>query len=612
MPQRTRLRTLGFALAGVLCYGTALRAQVQVGSETQVSLNGSIDAGYGGSIANDGPDSHGLAFGGIGDINGSIHSPQFLSFDVSPFFNQSRANSNYQSITDASGVSASANIFSGSQFPSYINFSKTYNSESNYAVPGLANYAANGDTDTLGLGWSVRLKNLPVLNFGYQQASSEYSLYGTNQDSFANFHSVYGNASYIIDGFHLSGGIHYSNASSLFPEVVTGEPGEKASSDSTTYTFGMTRNVALGGNSWFNFTRSTSGYDSQGESNSLTADILTGGLTLRPTDKLTTQFSADYNDNFAGSIFQQVTASGAIAPVAFTSAPSHSWDLTGSAQYTVFSGLNVGGTISHQAQLFLGTEYDSTVYGASVGYGHSLLGGQFSSAVNVNHSDYAYSSGSQLGLLANASYWRRIGKWGVSASFSYSQNIQSLLISYTSSGYGYAVSANRRIGRLTWTGAATGSKSVLTPVQGSNYYSQGYSMGLSGRWLGAGAGYSKSSGSGLVTPAGITTLPPGLPPTLVSTVLYGGTTYSASLGSTPRRRLSITGSYSSSRSNTVGGTLASNNKTDQAYAYLNYQFRKVYFNAGYGRLLQGFSASGMAPSLLTTYYVGVSRWFKAF
>ncbi|HUJ40926.1 MAG TPA: hypothetical protein VLW54_10290, partial [Candidatus Acidoferrales bacterium] len=66
------------------------------------------------------------------------------------------------------------------------------------------------------------------------------------------------------------------------------------------------------------------------------------------------------------------------------------------------------------------------------------------------------------------------------------------------------------------------------------------------------------------------------------------------------------------QSNTANGTLSSNNKTEQAYAYVTYRFRKVYFNAGYNRLLQGFTATGITPTSVSAYYFGVSRWFKAF
>jgi hypothetical protein len=217
-----------------------------------------------------------------------------------------------------------------------------------------------------------------------------------------------------------------------------------------------------------------------------------------------------------------------------------------------------------------------------------------------------------LGFLTSAIYIRKIGAWDLSGSFGYSENVQSLLIAYTTSGYSYSLSANRRISRLIWTVSGSGGKSVLTQVQGPNTFTQGYSTGLSGRWLGASFGYSKSSGTGLTTPVGIVPLPPGVPPTLLTAVSYGGTSYSASVGSTPVRRLTLNGTYVHSLTDTAGGGLTSNNKTEEAYAYLSYQFRKVYFNVGYSRLLQNFSASGLPPTMVTTYYAGVSRWFKAF
>lgn len=611
-PHRIWLRALGLAIAALLCGSATLRAQVQLGSETQLNLDGSISAGYAGSMTNEGPESHGLVFGGIGNLNGSYYSPQFLSFDVAPFFNQSRNNSTYQSITDSSGVTAAANIFGGSQFPGYVNFSKIYNSESNYAIPGLANYATNGDTQTFGVGWTANLKNLPVFNLGYQQGNSDFSLYGTQQESVSNFHSVFGSANYNVDGFHLSGGIHYSNSNSVLPEILSGESSEKVSADATTYTFTMSRAVDGDGNTWANFNRNTSEYNSLGLSNSESSDIVNAGLSLKPTAKLTTVLSGDYDDNLAGSILQQVTSTGAFLPLALPGQPSYSWGLTGQAQYSLLPGLYVDGTIAHRQQLFAGTSYDYNAYSGSVFYGHNLLGGQFSAGATVTQSSYGTAGNSMLGLLTNVIYIRKIGEWGLSGSFGYSQNVQTILIAYTSSGYGYSGSVNRRIGRLYWNGGASGSKSMLNQVGGTANLTQSYATGLSGRWLSVSGAYAKSSGSGLFTPTGVTPLPPGVPPTLVPTVLYGGRTYSASVASTPVRGLSVTGSYVSSRSNTGGELVNSNNTTEQAYAYLTYRFRKVYLNAGYSRLLQGFSASGLPPTLLSTYYFGVSRWFKAF
>jgi len=612
MPLRTLPRVLGFAVAGILCTGTNLSAQIQAGSETQLNLNGSVSAGYSGASSNEGPDSHGLNFGGTGNLSGYFHSPQFLSFDVAPFFNQSRNNANFQSVADSSGVTASANVFGGSQFPGYFNFSKIYNSESTYSLPGAGNYATNGNSETFGVGWAVNLKNLPILSFGYQQGSSDYSLYGTQGESTDNFRTVFGNASYLWHHFQLSGGIRYSNSSSLFPQIEAGEPADRASSDTRTYTFSVSRSIVLDGTTWANFTRTTTDYDSPGLKSSETADVLSGGVTLRPTAKLTAQMTADYNDNLAGSIFQTVTGSGAVAPISIATTPSHSWGVLGSAQYSIVPGLFATGTVTHREQLFLGQTYDSTSLSGTMSYGHNVLGGQLSATANVSYSSYANYNGSMTGFLANVIYIRRFGAWGVSTSFGYTQNAENILIAYTTSGYTYSGSVNRRIGRLTLTGGANGSKSVLTGTNFPSYFAQGYTLGLSGRWLGAGAGYSKSSGAGLLTSGGIVTPPPGVPPPLLTTVLYGATSYSANVGSTPVRGLTINGTYLHSQSNTANGSLSSRNTTEQAYAYLTYRFRKVYFNAGYSRLLQGFSAADTIPTSVNAYYFGVSRWFKAF
>jgi hypothetical protein len=35
-------------------------------------------------------------------------------------------------------------------------------------------------------------------------------------------------------------------------------------------------------------------------------------------------------------------------------------------------------------------------------------------------------------------------------------------------------------------------------------------------------------------------------------------------------------------------------------------------NGGYTRLVQGFSASGTAPASVSSFYIGVYRWFNFF
>jgi hypothetical protein len=38
----------------------------------------------------------------------------------------------------------------------------------------------------------------------------------------------------------------------------------------------------------------------------------------------------------------------------------------------------------------------------------------------------------------------------------------------------------------------------------------------------------------------------------------------------------------------------------------------MYITGGYSRLQQGFSASGLPPEVISSFYMGVSRWFNFF
>jgi hypothetical protein len=45
---------------------------------------------------------------------------------------------------------------------------------------------------------------------------------------------------------------------------------------------------------------------------------------------------------------------------------------------------------------------------------------------------------------------------------------------------------------------------------------------------------------------------------------------------------------------------------------MQYQFRKLNFDSGYSRLEQGFTGSGTGPEVVSSFYIGVSRWFNFF
>lgn len=610
MTEGKHLRFTAMLLLAVLCCSGG-RAQMQAGNDVQLNLDGSLSFGYAASDAN-AQSSHGLLFGGTGNLSGSYYNPQFLSFTASPFYNQSRSSSNFDSITDSSGVIASANIFSGSHFPGYFNYSKLYNAESNFSIPGIANFKTNGNDQTWGVGWSMNLQNLPQVTVGYQQANSNSNLFGTQSQVNNNFHSLFGNAAYTADGFHLSGGVRHSAGDSQFPQILPGETIQSVNSDTTTYTASATRSTFLRGSTWVNFTRDDTGYDTAGLNTSQTADVVSGGINLKPTDRLSTTFSADYDDNLAESIVQAANSAGILTPLVIPAGTSHSWGIFGEAQYTLFQGMFVGASVSHRQQLFLGTNFDSTAYSGSLNYGHPLLGGRFSASGTVNYS-LLPNDETMLGFLSNTTYIRQVGAWNVSGSFGYSMNQQTILLAFTTSGYSYSGSAGRRLGKLNWMVNAAGSKTLLTGLSGTNSFNENYSTSLSGRWLGVSFGYSQSTGDGLLTSAGIVAPVPGVPVQFLPTaVFFNGDTYSVGLGSSPIRGLTISASYMRGENSTDNIFLSSNNTMETANGYVQYRFRKVDFNAGYSRLMQGFSASGLPVARVQSYYFGISRWFKFF
>jgi len=596
----------------VLTQAAIASAQMTAG-EASMNLSGSVSGGYSGSYANFSPSANGAGFGGTGDLSGFYYNPQFLSFNVSPFYNQSRNNSSYQSITDSTGVTASTTIFGGSKYPGKVTYSNVYNSEGNYFLPGIANYKTDGNSRTFGVGWSGTPTDTLSFSAGYQQASNNSSVYGTNNQIESNYHSIFLTSRYSVAGFRLGGGVHYSNGYFSFPQIFVGQTYQASHVNTTTYNFDLSRNIGWGGNTWLNYTRTHTGYNTLGTRDSETNDVVTGGVALKPTKKLSTSFGADYNDNLAASLYQAEGGAGTIIPLTLPEEQSHSWGVYGDAQYALVDQLYVTGDFVHRQQLFLGNSIGSTAYGGGVHYGSDLLGGRFSGGAIVSRSSLGSNGQSLVGLLSNAIYTRRIGAWNVNGSFSYSRSAQTLLIAYTTSGYSYSTSLGRRIGKLYWNGTAGGSKSLLSQEQGPTSYTQSYSTAISYSWLGVSGGYSKSSGMGLYTSQGISPLPPVLPtPLIPSPIFYRGTTYSGAVGATPIRRLTFSGSYSSTRSSTENGSLFSNNHTAEAYSYLQYKFRKVFFTAGYSRLVQGFSASTLAPAMVSTYYVGLSRWFNFF
>ena len=153
---------------GLLVLRLSAHAQVDFG-DFKLSSNGTIASGYTADYGNQIISDHGWTIGGVANLTGSFYSPDFLSFNIGAYLNQSTANSQFQSITNASGVNASASIFGGSHFPGSINYSRAINSQGNYDIPGLANYVSHGNNDAFGVTWNENFPHYPTVSAAYQK-----------------------------------------------------------------------------------------------------------------------------------------------------------------------------------------------------------------------------------------------------------------------------------------------------------------------------------------------------------------------------------------------------------------------------------------------------------
>jgi hypothetical protein len=295
---------------------------------------------------------------------------------------------------------------------------------------------------------------------------------------------------------------------------------------------------------------------------------------------------------------------------------SNSFYITGIAGYALAKGTQVQVEAQRRQQTYLGSSFAANQYGASISYVHDLLGGFLSAQLFMADSNSDYNKGNSLSFSTGVTYSRTIQRWALSGEASYAQNVQTFLITYMSSFYSYSGNVRRRFfdGKMTWGASAAGSRSALTSTPDTGNSSQSYSTSLGIHHFTSAASYSKADGYGILGVSGIiqpVNVAPGtVPPNWL--ILYGGHSYSFTLGTTPVRKLSMAANFSRAWSNTSSGGIASWNHVEQMNAILNYQIRKLTFTSGYGRLIQGFSASGTVPSNLSSFYAGLSRSFNFF
>jgi hypothetical protein len=206
-------------------------------------------------------------------------------------------------------------------------------------------------------------------------------------------------------------------------------------------------------------------------------------------------------------------------------------------------------------------------------------------------------------------------KFLVSGSFAYSQDTQTILATQTTSNYSYLANAQRRLTRrLRWMATFNGFHTGMGELPGSDAHSESYGTQLIYKMYNAGATYSHTSGTALLTAGGLVVPPGTMTPVLTGNafLLDSGSSYSFSFTANPVRRLQFATSYSKTINDSTAAALTTNTNSKVFLVFTNYQFRKMVFTAGYTNLNQFVSTAGTPAGSYSNFYVGIQRWFKAF
>jgi hypothetical protein len=412
-----------------------------------------------------------------------------------------------------------------------------------------------------------------------------------------------------MNGTYTRGG-----STSLVPELVSGESETKLNSSSDGYGFAISHSLPLHGSVSANASRSSFNTDAAGSSASGTVDLLTLVGAIHPADKVSISGNIDYSDNLAGELDEAVVSAGGAVPANLGNETSYSLDSQVTMTYIASEAIQTSLYAERREQYYENEDFTANTYGGNGTFTHRLGNGSFNASLIMAANTSPQNGTDSLNFATAAHYSGELKGWVFNGGFSYAQNMATLLVADMNSSYTVSASAHRRFHQLTVSAGGSSARTALTNQTGTSNSSEGFNASLGyGTLINANGSYSKSSGQALATGAGLVALPvpsPTLPSDLVA--LYGGTSYSWSLSSAPARGLSLSTSYSKSNSNTANNGTSTDNQNEQYNALVQYRVRKMGFASGFARLEQGSGGPANPPAILSSFYVGLTRWFNFF
>ena len=446
--------------AGLLaaCFMTAsAQAQLQVGSNLRMNLNGSLGVGYSGEFSNTPtePTGHGTLFLGQGVLTGSYYDPKFLSFSVEPFYNRIQENTSFGSVVNSSGITSSVNLFSGSHFPGSVSYGKWWNQGSQYGlgIPGSPGLSGDSTNQNFEVTWSALFPKWPTLTATWGDNSSSETIFGETGTTNAKIKTLNLLSTYMWDGFALSGGFLHQNFDITLPAFIAGPESQSVSSN-TTYDVSASHALPWSGNFTASYYRSTYDTNTNSVLNSGSADTIVGTAGISPTPKLSFVGGVRYYTNLIGGLQQTILPPGSV-PLAPFHVASDGLVANGFGSYSLGHGFILVGYANHSTQHFEGATYTSNQFGGTLTYNYArpLLGMLYFSFGLVNTGNN--NNQGTLAAVGNVALKKQLDGWDISADASYSQNVQNSVAWFTTSNYTYGASVRRRFfENAYWTASA--------------------------------------------------------------------------------------------------------------------------------------------------------------
>ncbi len=408
---------------GLLLLALPAVAQLSLDGLT-VTGQGTVGAGYSADFGSNQSSDHGLSANASGTLNGFYYNPNFLNFNVTPNYNRSQENSGNGSLTNATTIGTTANLFSGSHFPGAVSYGTSFDKSSTFGIPGMPGYATHGNSNEFGIGWAALLHGLPPVNVQYSQSAESTSVFGTTEENHASSRVFNLNSSYRLAGWNLTARFTDLNIHTQVPSFLsTAESTNQESSKSLT--FNGNHRIPLNGSVSLGY--SYSSYDGEGEGNRSTGsnNTFTASASFFPIKRISTNFQLDYDSNLNGQVEQQLVNAGSVAPQELNlGSGSHSLVFSNLDNIVIYKSLNAGITFLRTQQEAFGQTVTANHFSAVLNYRYikPLWGSVLIYGGIIDQSNETGHQGT--GATAGVDFTRWFHGFEVVGSFGYDQDVR--------------------------------------------------------------------------------------------------------------------------------------------------------------------------------------------